>query len=165
MFLSGNVLWIEARRKRRKVASGLSGERRDVRAMASLTAAVGAGTPLAIAAMLLAARLLPHEQVAIDRWQEGIYYLVFLGSVLWSVFRPALAAARELLSVLMLALLALLATPLLGSTPVAGAPQGSVAGTLVMLAATNAAVLYWLRFRERKLAPDSIWFCAAIGHR
>lgn len=159
VFLSGNVLWIEARRKRRKSVDGDRGERRDVRAMASLTAGVGAGTPLAIAAMLLAARLLPHEQLPIEVWQNGIYYVVFLMSVLWAFLRPPLTAAKELLWVLMVILVALLLVPLVWIAPVSGAPLASVAATVVVLAMALGATLYWLRLRAQKLPADSVWVC------
>lgn len=86
LFYSGNLLWIEARRKRRTVA-----QPRRTRAMAALTLGVCLGCVAGVSALFLAGALLPPA------WVARSYHLVFFLCVLWALLRPPARAGHELL--------------------------------------------------------------------
>jgi hypothetical protein len=86
LFYSGNLLWIEARRKRRQVEQ--PGQTRFV---AGLTIGVCLGCIAGISAVFLVAALLPGVSIA------GSYAVVFLAAIAWAFLRPPARAAHELL--------------------------------------------------------------------
>lgn len=86
LFYSGNLLWIEARRKRRQVEQ--PGRTRFV---AGLTIGVCLGCVAGISAVFLVAALLPGVSIA------GSYAVVFLAAIAWAFLRPPARAAHELL--------------------------------------------------------------------
>lgn len=86
LFYSGNLLWIESRRKRRQIE-----QPRVHRFLARLTVGVCLGCCAALSATFVASLLL---QNAGGEWRT--YYAVFLGSVLWAQLRPPARAAIEL---------------------------------------------------------------------
>ncbi|EIM01766.1 hypothetical protein RHOFW104T7_12695 [Rhodanobacter thiooxydans] len=92
LFYSGNLLWIESRRKRRQAEQG-----RSSLVMARATVGICLGVCVAVSAAFVAAQLLPWlgwNAAAGERW-------VCFGSwalcVLWASWRAPLRAARELL--------------------------------------------------------------------
>lgn len=96
LFYSGNLLWIESRRKRRQVQQG-----RAQIGMAKATVGVCIGVCVAISLAFVAATLL--EGFAAGRgWNvdAGIQWVCFLSwaaCALWAVVRPVAKATRELL--------------------------------------------------------------------
>ena len=86
LFYSGNLLWIEVRRKRRQVA-----QPRRTRFMAGLTLGVCLGSMAGISAVFLAAALLPQG------WVARTYFIVFFASIAWAFLRPPARAGHELL--------------------------------------------------------------------
>lgn len=93
LFYSGNLLWIESRRKRRQVEQG----RAQVN-MARATVGVCIGLVVAISAAFVAAQLLerfaPHSVDAGIRW---VCFLTWAACALWAALRRPAQAARELL--------------------------------------------------------------------
>lgn len=86
LFYSGNLLWIESRRKRRQLE-----QPRRTRAMAALTLGVCLGCIAGVSALFLAGGLWPHWHVA------PLYFSVFLACVAWACVRQPARAAHELL--------------------------------------------------------------------
>ncbi len=86
LFYSGNLLWIESRRKRRQVAQ--PGRTRFV---AGLTIGVCIGCMAGVSAVFLAGALLPQP------WIARSYFLVFFAAIAWAFLRPPTRAAHELL--------------------------------------------------------------------
>jgi len=86
LFYSGNLLWIESRRKRRQIE-----QPRVHRFLARLTVGVCLGCCAALSAAFISSLLL---QSAAGEWRT--YYAIFLGSVLWAQLRPPARAAIEL---------------------------------------------------------------------
>lgn len=86
LFYGGNLLWIEARRKRRQVA-----QPRRTRFMAALTLGVCLGCMAGVSASFLAGALLP------DAWAPRCYFAVFFASIAWAFARPPARAGHELL--------------------------------------------------------------------
>ncbi len=91
LFYSGNLLWLEARRKRRQKEQAYSH-----RLLAGLTTGVCIGSCTGISAVFL-----------ISRWPEylsipalplpSLYWCIFLLSLAWAFLRPPIFAARDLL--------------------------------------------------------------------
>jgi len=86
LFYSGNLLWIEARRKRRQPA-----QTRGSRVMAALTLGVCLGCIAGVSSVFVAGGLWPHWRVA------PLYNVVFAACLLWACVRPPARAAHELL--------------------------------------------------------------------
>ncbi|WP_140724803.1 PepSY-associated TM helix domain-containing protein [Pseudomonas sp. Hp2] len=150
LFYSGNLLWVEARRKRRQPEQPAR-----THAMARLTVGVCLGCVAGVSALFVAARLLPPGQ------EKLVYYAVFLGSLAWALLRPTARGAYELL------LLCALATALV---PVAGlfGANGWVMpwNDMVVLAVDACALVlawaYWAMARAslrraRGGDPNSVW--------
>jgi len=92
MFYSGNLLWIETRRKRRQPQ-----QPRHHLWLARLTVGACIGSMLGISAMLLAAKLLPADMTARVQWEQSVWYVVLFASLAWTAVRPPTRAAVELL--------------------------------------------------------------------
>lgn len=92
LFYSGNLLWIETRRKRRYAEQPMSGW-----VMAQITVGVCLGCCLGIALTLIGTRALPAELASRDDWERNLYYIGFFGAVMWSLARPPIRAGIELL--------------------------------------------------------------------
>lgn len=86
LFYSGNLLWIEARRKRRQIE-----QPRRTRVMAALTLGVCLGCVAGVSATFLAGALLPAI------WAPRIYFAVFFACLAWAALRAPARAGHELL--------------------------------------------------------------------
>ncbi|WIH05034.1 PepSY domain-containing protein [Xanthomonas translucens pv. graminis] len=86
LFYTGNLLWVEARRKRRQQAQPWR-----THAMARLTVGLCLGCVAGVSALFVAARLLPPGQ------ERVVYYAVFGLGVAWALLRPTARGAYELL--------------------------------------------------------------------
>lgn len=156
LFYSGNLLWIEARRKRQ------GPQRLDTRLMAKATLGVCLGCVAGIGAAFLANKLAPWDDLAV--WETRGYYGVFLLCVLWAVARPPARAAHELL---MLCAATCLLLPFAqwwraGVDPLSAIGQGAWVVAGVDAVALLAAALYWRLARaalRRGLHgdPQSVW--------
>lgn len=93
LFYSGNLLWIESRRKRRQVQQG----RAQVN-MARATVGVCIGLVIAISAAFVAAQVLEHSAPrAVDAGIRWVCFVTWGSCVLWATVRTPAQAARELL--------------------------------------------------------------------
>jgi uncharacterized iron-regulated membrane protein len=92
LFYSGNLLWIEARRKRLAQRQPLSG-----RLMAQATLGVCLGCVAGVSALFLANKLWPAAPGTLPLWEERAYYGIFLLVLAWAFVRPPARAAHELL--------------------------------------------------------------------
>lgn len=86
LFYSGNLLWIEARRKRRQAE-----QPRRTRFVAGLTIGVCLGCVAGISAVFVAGALLPPP------WIARSYFIVFFGAIAWACLRRPAHSASELL--------------------------------------------------------------------
>jgi len=157
LFYSGNLLWIEARRKRQSLVQPRSGK-----LMAQGTLGVCLGCVAGVSAVFLINKLGPAD--ALPLWEERGYYAVFLLCVAWAFARPPARAAHELL---MLCAGLTLAIPLAhwagsGVNPLLALVEGDGVVVGVALVALTFAALY------RKMAravlrrglhgdPHSVW--------
>ncbi|MET0267590.1 MAG: PepSY-associated TM helix domain-containing protein [Duganella sp.] len=159
LFYSGNLLWIESRRKRLQLSQPRSG-----RLMAQATLGVCLGCVAGVSAMFLINKLAPAAPGQLPLWEERGYYAVFLLAVLWAFARPPARAAHELL---VLCALLTAAIPLAhwiatGVNPLLALVTGDGVVTGVALVALLAAALYWkmaraVLARGRHGDPHSVW--------
>lgn len=94
LFYSGNLLWIETRRKRRVPGPE---QPRHHHALARLTVAGCIGSALGISLLLLVAKLLPADSALRATWVPNAWYLGLAASGLWVLIRPVWRGAVELL--------------------------------------------------------------------
>jgi uncharacterized iron-regulated membrane protein len=92
LFYSGNLLWIESRRKRRQAEQGRSSI-----VMARATVGVCLGVCVAISAAFVAAQLLPALGWRVDAGERWICFGSWALCMAWAAWRAPLRAARELL--------------------------------------------------------------------
>jgi uncharacterized iron-regulated membrane protein len=108
LFYSGNLLWIETRR--RKAREGAEVEQpRSARLLGSATVGVCLGCIAGISLTIVAAKWLHGRVADLHQWHQWIYYAVFLGSVAWAF---AWGAARSVVHLLWLSATATMAIPL-----------------------------------------------------
>lgn len=96
LFYSGNLLWIESRRRKER-ASGVVEQTRATRIVSALTVGVPLGCIAGISLTIAAAKWLPEGLADAASWHSRIYYAVFVFAVLWALTRSAARAGSELL--------------------------------------------------------------------
>lgn len=153
LFYTGNLLWVESRRKRERKAGAVT-QTRATRTLGALTAGVPLGCVAGIAVTLAAAKPLGIEATA--GIHSAIYYAVFTGFVAWALVRGAARAALELVPA---AALAFLTIPLASMAFIDIHPwsQPLVDAVSVALAASLALAARAARHRARHGPRDSIW--------
>jgi uncharacterized iron-regulated membrane protein len=165
LFYSGNLLWIESRRKSQRTPEQSVTQKRSTGFMASLTVGVALGCINGISLSLAAGKWLNGHVADMHAWHASIYYTVFLGSIAWAFVRGAPRAAVDLLLLATLAALALPLTSAVGwlapSTHWwAGGSEGALAVDIV--AALGALCFAWMwRATARRVSAgraDSVWF-------
>ena len=166
IFYTGNLLWIESRRRRARRDDPTPAQARSARVMGRVTVGVALGCITGISASLAATKWLAGRVDDAAAWHQGLYYAVFLGCLAWAMWRgPALAST----SLLRLAALATALIPL--SSAIAALVPGlglwNWGGTTIAVdgvALTGALLFAHLARRTRKRvrgAPqDSVWSAA-----
>lgn len=167
LFYTGNLLWIESRRK--KSRDGVTPQqRRNAVGVAALTVGVSLGCVAGISATLAVTKWLPAFTEHLAAWHKGIYYVVFVGSVIWSFKRGAARAAHELLLVCAGITLLIPLGSLAGVFNIAGTWNHGWQGLPIDLTAIAATPLYLLlaRYSRRRMNighPDSVWSASRSG--
>lgn len=108
LFYSGNLLWIETRRRKAR-KGGEAEQSRSTRLLGSATVGVCLGCVAGISLTIVAAKWLHGTVADLNHWHELIYYAVFLCSVTWAF---AWGAARAVVHLLWLCAAATMAIPL-----------------------------------------------------
>ncbi len=97
LFYSGNLLWVETRRKKqRKGNDDLPAQRRDTHWLAAGTVGVCLGCVAGLSATIVAGKWLHGHVADLNAWHHRIYYAMFLGAVAWAFLRGTARAAIEL---------------------------------------------------------------------
>lgn len=162
LFYSGNLLWIESRRRREKRLTGPVTQRRAAHWMAALTVGICVGTVGGLSAVITAAKWLFAWGVDAPLWFTPLFYCVFVACVLWALLRGAARAGAPLLKVSALLTLSLPLTSLLGwAFPALGLKVWSDSLSLDGLALVGALGLWRLAQSTRRRAlqgpRDSVW--------
>ncbi len=165
LFYSGNLLYVETRRKKLKRHMQIEDvvQTRTTQVLGSLTIGVCLGCVAGISLTVASAKVIPLVGVDPHIWHLTLYYLVFFGAVAWSIFRGAALAAVELLGMCALttAMIPLLS---IASALIPGFgwnhPGDSVMVDVVALFGTCVFVALGLTTRARivKAPTDSIWY-------
>ncbi len=96
LFYSGNLLWIESRRKKARNA-GVIEQSRSNRVLGALTVGVSLGCIAGISTTIAAAKWLPAGLSDPAAWHSWIYYGLFLAALAWAFARGSARAGVELL--------------------------------------------------------------------
>ncbi|MFT3803665.1 MAG: PepSY-associated TM helix domain-containing protein [Burkholderiaceae bacterium] len=168
LFYSGNLLWVETRRKAQRRNARSSDEipvqRRDTYWLAAGTVGACLGCALGLSATIVAAKWLHGRVADLNHWHEVIYYAVFFASIAWSFVRGAARSALHLLWLCAAATLAIPVTSLLAiMLPALGMwAHGSAATVGVDVVAFIGALCFaWMAratARRVRYGPaDSVW--------
>ena len=149
LFYTGNLLWVESRRRRERT-SGAVEQTRATRILGALTVGVPLGCVSGISVTLAVARLLPGTSYGLH---SAIYYAVFLALAGWALLRGAARSGGELPIVAAVATLCI---------PVASFAIGRSPVLLVDVTATVLAIALLLASRSARRravdgASDSVW--------
>jgi hypothetical protein len=169
LFYSGNLLWIETRRKNARKGGEVQ-QSRSTRLLGSATVGVCLGCVAGISLTIVAAKWLHGRVADLNHWHELIYYVVFLGSIVWAF---AWGAARSAVHLLWLCAAATMAIPLTTLAallfPALGMwAYGSAATIGVDVVAFIGALCFaWMAVattrRIRNGPADSIWSIRKAG--
>lgn len=97
LFYSGNLLWIETRRRTQRREGGPVEQPHSVSLMAAATVGICLGCVCGLSLTIAAGQWLPGRVEDVNAWHRGLYYALFLGSVAWAVARGAARAGSDLL--------------------------------------------------------------------
>lgn len=161
LFYTGNLLWVESRRRKARGRDGVE-QTRSARVLAVLTVGVALGCVAGISATIAAAKWLPARVDDLALWHEAIYYAVFFAAVAWAFLRGAPRAACELLWACAALTLLIPLGSLAGVAGLGGAWNHPGAGIAVDLTALAAVPMFLLiakhtRRRMREGRADSVW--------
>ncbi|MBK1713773.1 PepSY-associated TM helix domain-containing protein [Rubrivivax gelatinosus] len=158
LFYSGNLLWIESRRKR-----GAEPPRR-TRWMAAGTIGVCLGSVCGISATVAAAKWLPALVDDVGAGHRWLYYAVFFAAIGWAFWRGSARASVQLLWAAAALTAAIPASSLLGVLAPDAGPWASASGAALavdLTAAVAAALLAWMARatarRVRHGPSPSVW--------
>ena len=165
LFYSGNLLWIESRRKRRHVD-----QPKRTRIMARATLGVCLGTCLGISGAFAATWLSVHSGVDAALPQRAACYGLFIAACCHACFRPVPRAAVELLIAIAALTIGTAVADLLGNatmlmreaTPQSRAVLG-VDLTGLAMGAAFAALARAAARRARHGDPHSVWALASTS--
>lgn len=163
LFYSGNLLWIESRRKRSRKSSPDPVQPLKTRLLGALTVGVSLGCIAGISLTVAAAKVLPGRGANIELWHSLIYYGVFLAAIGWAFARGTARASVELQWAAATATLAIPAVSLLSAVlPGFSWTHPGTSWLVEITAMAGAALLFHTARKTRKRthgAPeDSIWF-------
>lgn len=102
LFYTGNLLWVESRRRKERKAGAVE-QTRATRILGALTVGVPLGCMAGISVTVAAAK--PLGLAASEGVHSAIYYAVFLGMTGWALLRGAPRASIELIPATMVAML------------------------------------------------------------
>jgi uncharacterized iron-regulated membrane protein len=163
VFYTGNLLWVESRRKIARNGAPPVLQTRSARHLAAATVGISLGCVIGLSATIAAAHWITGRVDALLAWHEGVYYVGFVGAFAWAMWRGAARAAGELLRVAALVTALIPAATLVALVwPPASALVAAPRSHAVEIVAAVAAALMWflarLSARRAALAPaDSVW--------
>lgn len=97
LFYSGNLLWIESRRRKQRRDALPVAQQRNTQLMAAATVSVCWGSVAGVAAAMVAGKWFYDSAADMSSLYMWTYYSVFLGSIVWAFWRGAPIALIHLL--------------------------------------------------------------------
>ncbi|MBS0357297.1 MAG: PepSY domain-containing protein [Proteobacteria bacterium] len=170
LFYSGNLLWVESRRKKQARQGGeLPVQRLDVRLMAAATVGVCLGCVCGVSLAIVGSKWLHGLAGDTNAWLPALYYGAFFASIGWAFLRGAARASVHLLWLAAALTAAIPLTSLLAwSLPSLGLwAHGSAASLGVdATALAGAGAFAWMaRATARRVrygTPDSVWSASGV---
>lgn len=167
LFYTGNLLWIETRRKKSRKGAEVT-QSRSSHVLGALTVGVSLGCIAGISLTVAAAKALPSLVENPAAWHSGIYYTAFVAAVGWAFFR---GAARGSVELLIFAAVATALIPVVSIVslviPGFGWNHGGAGSIVDLTAALGAGAFLFLAHKTAlliKRAPiDSIWHAAGAS--
>ncbi len=166
LFCSGNLLWVESRRRAERGGASVE-QRRSSQWMAAGTVGVSLGCMAALSLTVAAEKWLwAWQGEVLAPWREQVYHAVFLGSVAWAFLRGASRGAVELLWLAAAAALAVPLTSIAGwLLPSSGLWLRADALGVDAIALLGAGAFAWMALRTarrvREGPADSVWAAPA----
>lgn len=163
LFYSGNLLWVESRRRKASREGGeVPDQRRDVRWLAAATVGVCLGCVCGISFSVVLAKWLHGVVDDLHVWHQAGYYAVFFGAIGWAFRRGAARAAIDLLWAAAAFTLAAPVTSAIGwLLPGTGLWAHTSTLALDLSALALAASFAWMAAVTRRRAlhgnTDSVW--------
>lgn len=167
LFYSGNLLWIETRRRKAsRQAPGLPEQRLDTRLMAAATVGVCLGCVCGVSLTIVGGKWLHNMVMDLRVWHQIVYYVPFFACIAWAFWRGPAQAGVHLLWVAAATTLSIPLTTLLAwLAPTAGlwAHTSPAALGVDLTAFAGAFCFAWMaRAAARRVARgpvDSVWSC------
>jgi len=164
LFYSGNLLWLESRRKRDAEAGSAKSQRRSVRVMAALTVGTAIGCMAGLSCVLLIGRWFQAFGLSPWNWTYFAYYVPFTAALAFSVYRGAATGAVVLMQMTALVTLAI---PLTSLLLLLSGKAVSTNITIDLVALSGAMAFAFIARKTRQRASgkdrDSIW--SALPYR
>ncbi len=164
LFYSGNLLWIETRRRTDRRHRGPVPQRLATRLMAAGTVGVCLGCICGISLTIAAAKWLHGRVGDIDVWHQAIYYATFLGVIAWAFQRGAARVAGELL---WFAAAATAAIPMTTLVTTLFTDLGATTLGVDAVAAAGSLGFVWMAQANRRRAiqgsQQSVWSLASAS--
>lgn len=157
LFYTGNLLWVESRRKRERKAGAVT-QTGATRVLGALTVGVPLGSIAGTALTIAAAK--PLGLSATSGIHSTIYHLVFFAFVAWSLVRGSARAGVELLPATAIAAATI---PLSTVLFVTSHPPAVLFVDLIALSCAAALLVFWNASRKRCVSgpTDSVWSATA----
>jgi len=160
LFYTGNLLWVESRRRKRKGAE-TPVQKRSAWVLACLTVGVSLGCVAGISASIAATKWLPSLVTDLKAWHTGIYYAVFVAAIAWAFLRGAPRAAVELLWLSALCTLAIPLSSIAGAFGIGGSWYHTGSWPVDLTALLSVPVMLYIahrsRLRMQQGHTDSVW--------
>ena len=163
LFYTGNLLWVESRRKAAR-GQAVVAQKRSTLLMAAATVGVCLGCVIGISLSIAAGKWLHGHVAELGLWHKRVYYAAFFAAIAWALVRGAGRSAPQLLWASALATLAIPLTTLAawlvpasglwahGSPATLGVDAVALAGALCF------AWMAWTSGRRARNGPqDSPW--------
>ncbi|WP_284336113.1 PepSY-associated TM helix domain-containing protein [Comamonas sp. NoAH] len=162
LFYSGNLLWVETRRKAQRKGAALPTQRRDTYLMAAASVGVCLGCVSGISLTMAAAKWLPGRVDDLAAWHMGIYYVAFFACIGWAFARGGARASVHLLWTAAVCTAVIPLSSLLGwAMPDTGAWMSASWLGVDATAITGTLALVWMARatarRVRSGPADSVW--------
>jgi len=160
LFHTGNVLWIESRRRKQRGAETVA-QKRSARILGCLTVGISLGSVAGISATIAAAKWLPTLVQDLAFWHQAIYYAIFFAAIGWAFLRGTARGAVELLWASAVLTLAIPLTSLAGVWGVGGSWSHPQSWPVDVSALIAVPVMLYIAQRTRRRMhqghADSIW--------
>ncbi|MCL7714798.1 PepSY-associated TM helix domain-containing protein [Stenotrophomonas mori] len=164
LFYTGNVLWIESRRKKQRGAESVA-QKRSAWVLGCLTGGIALGSVAGISATIAATKWLPAQVQDPGTWHQGVYYAVFFACIGWAFLRGPARGAVELLWASAALTLAIPLSSLAGLWGLGGAwnhPGGwPVDATALVAVPVMLYIAHRSRRRMERGHADSVWAASA----